>query len=251
MKPKLIEFLLKVKKDRLKKVKTETIQDRIDKLFSVYKRISGPRHQNSILPEPIEYIIMPEVSRFVLDPESTTTEDEQAMYHELFSKTSTFTSRWHMEKSYILCQKLPGVSPSINPSSGSLLLQQALSVFRCQFCDPDGKEGPIGWPRVLQHACSHRLRRGDYMYNHEQPLMCALAKYEKEPWNADCFAFHPPYQAAVKTVLLACGRDDMTTVVEMDQMDPRLECRRCYTNEGCLLMSWKTAVSSQLPFPLL
>lgn len=139
---------------------------------------------------------------------------------------------WLQSNTKKLLQLLPK-----HAASKSSILELATTFFRCHWC-----REPISYPRILVHDCLRRDHPGLEDYDDDELY---YANRSTKPWNFGGAQVTHDKDASnyAKDIITACGKKSASvSAATMDELDQRVECLRCISPRGRLVMRWKTAV---------
>ncbi|TFK69652.1 hypothetical protein BDN72DRAFT_897128 [Pluteus cervinus] len=152
---------------------------------------------------------------------------------------SLWTS-WKTEKDSQLLRIAQRAVPTFSPSD----LHLATTFFFCR--SGAHLDEPIGYPRILSHACLTKPRTDS-----GQPEDAFHTQLGHVPWNLhQLLEYHQPANAIARVVILACGaHPDYMTAKDMSELNPVLECLACSSSTSeRVFMNWRRAIIHGLKY---
>ncbi|KAJ7172194.1 hypothetical protein C8R46DRAFT_893686 [Mycena filopes] len=231
IKPKLVLLMQSVTEKMQRRKRKALLKNRQRLLLSILKQYSLERPIDEVHPRFIDVCVLPHIKAMLEDPsmDAYTTEES---FQEVIDDLPRLFAAWREEKTLSLLHLLPG-----GPDRDLLL--RATTYFRCASC----KE-PIAYPRILAHKCLSDLQHGHR--NRDDDLTVLCISLDSEPWNCDGkrVAYYPTAEASAHSVVRACGFDtEVTTVQDMDDVNPWIECVCCsHKVRGRAVFRWRKGV---------
>lgn len=258
--PTLVEFLSAEREKRLVIERNDALRDRYKLLNEVYEQHLASEAIDLIAP-PIADIARSDPFRALIND----TPFNVPLPAEEFTALAklhlpTLITDWRTAKDAELVAILQPHIPHTTARTEHLYL--ATTVFKCAYDTGRRRywysshecNEPLTYPRVLAHTCTslHDIS-GDRLAlsSDEPPLDAEMAAFyflKSMPWNhkyaGDRIAFSTEGAATARAVVEACGLDPaVTTVEDMNKLDPLVKCRTCSDSEkGRLIMRWMWAV---------
>jgi hypothetical protein len=241
----LIDILVVLKGKRLEAERRATLSKRQNIAFTLLKAYKLERPATDIIPGPADVCEMHEFKTIIEDTPYGVQVTEET-FRRAMARLPQLINEWRSAKDaelvHIMNDSVESEHSQSNGSDGEnnrKQLELATSLFQCKICC-----GTIPYPQILIHACTHDLR---YTWRHSDDPRCALwCNLLDEPWNigGEKIGIDNQAKPAGRLIVETCGLDpDTATAQEMDDLDPRLECVKCYSEmSGRLIMGWKMAV---------
>jgi hypothetical protein len=247
--PSVTEFFQQLRAERLERERCEILVKRTSKLRGLLNEYVLTRPLTEIIPEMADICGMQPFRELLLNYSNL-----EPDFIPLISKLPDLSEEWRQTKKRFLLELIStgtGRKSSGRRSYDMSTLDLATTYFSCARCTE-----PIAFPRILVHECmSHVYSNQDLPPDNELGEFAGLANVyqalQRIPWNVELKKIEFDLEASnvARDVVGACGMDSaVTTSVQMDSMDPRLECIRCFqatgsaTKKGRLVMSWRAAV---------
>ncbi|KAJ7047118.1 hypothetical protein C8F04DRAFT_1062745 [Mycena alexandri] len=229
-KPKLVALMQSVTEKMQRRKRKALLKNRQRFLLSILKQYNLGCPIDEINPRAVDICVLPHIKAILEDPSMDTYTTEE--HFQEVVDLPRLSSAWREEKTLSLLPLLPG-------GSNRDLLLRATTYFRCASCDE-----PIAYPRILAHACLSELQHGHRNRDDDITLLCV--RLDSEPWNYDGkrVAYYPAAEVSARSVLQGCGLDaGMTTVQDMDDVNPWIECVRCsHKVRGRAVFRWRKAI---------
>ena len=122
----------------------------------------------------------------------------------------------------------------------SFICREGLVIFDCSYNEY------LHYPSVLMHGCASS---GDFCgFEHGSVAHNLNMTFNESPWNqGGVIQFEPERMRILAAVVRLCGMDPRTTTrLQMDGLDPIIECVSCHsTRLGRATMKWWGVVSLQ------
>ena len=105
---------------------------------------------------------------------------------------------------------------------------------------------PLWYPRVLGHRCM--TKPTGFRLSTDRSIDLDILPWRRRKWTCNLIDIDEDASEAAEGVIAACGLDPtVATADDMDELDARLECLQCSTDEDnpChVVLGWRSAVSS-------
>ncbi|KAJ7744940.1 hypothetical protein DFH07DRAFT_19050 [Mycena maculata] len=233
MKAVLVELMEDVREKMQRKKRKSLLKKRQALLVSVLKNYTRERPIDEVNPSAIDVCVLIPRTTAMLEDSAPDTYTTAESFEDLMADFPSKTDAWRAAKTQDLLALIPG------PPRDHDFLRRATTFFRCADCNE-----PLGYPRVLAHACLSSLRHGHR--NREDDLALLCAAFGVEPWNhgGGRVEWHPTTSMSAEAVVRACGLStEMTTAQDMDDVGAWLECKRCaHKVRGRAVFRWRKAI---------
>jgi hypothetical protein len=245
IKQPLIEILQEFKEKRLMAERIVTLKKRQKIVVTLLKAYALEQPVAEVIPGPADVCNMNEF-KIIVEDAPNDVEIGKEDFKEAMDQLPRLIQEWRYAKdtelvSIINKNTAPDGIPlqKLHPKNDHKQLELTTTIFKCRFCYTS-----IAYPRILVHSCMHILRESYRDY--EDPRFILWRNMEDEPWNFGGNRVEIDSRAlpAAKVVLESCALDPATTTTkEMDDLDARFECLKCYDEKSKrLIMGWRTAV---------
>ncbi|KAJ7650256.1 hypothetical protein FB45DRAFT_887444 [Roridomyces roridus] len=234
IKAPLIEFLTQKKTSRLEQEKRNIIQKRRHLAVKAYSDFVASLPFGSITPPKYE-VLCTEPFRELIEDTSIHPHEEITLesFAEAISELPEFCTDWRESKD----EELVDILKEFKPKATEETLSLATTFFRIDG-DPRQEQEPIGYPRILVHRAAIPYHSNLFPTIGEMPSLASTI--HGGAWNANKM-IRPDLKASpnVRAVVRACNLDPkVTTVDEMDELNPVMECVTCASTAGRLVMRW-------------
>ncbi|KAG2141027.1 hypothetical protein DEU56DRAFT_796766 [Suillus clintonianus] len=256
--PKMVEFMGQMREFRIQQERKQQIRERqslVATIYSDWQREKG--YHRFLMPTAADLFRMPRVRNIAELPAhmTVTAEDFQPIREELFDMVDAWKRRtrddlrsdlpWQLDIPYwvdlsVDCEGL------------------AIAVFTCtewlceDISEPNDSPRYMYFPEYLHHRCN-RIRRRKW---DELDPANTLAMGQGYPgstvqreWSMDGLEIDKKASRTVRNILDACNLNwRETTVLQLDNLDPRLVCLKCSYGNLCdgerpmIVRSWRESV---------
>jgi hypothetical protein len=208
----MVAFMEEIRNKRIVKEKNKIMSLRCSFMKQTYANFVASQPLHAILPGVADYATMPELKAVLDDPdlEREVTVDEFKIGDD---KMLEFAAQWRDDKDKELLEILR--QSSVGASASKEMLSRATTLFNCKTCNV-----PISYPRILVHTCN-------FARSMEVPDPTnVFERLRAEPWNlgGDRVSFHEAAHKRAKHVLKALSLPPETTVDQMTETNPFVEC---------------------------
>jgi hypothetical protein len=247
MKPHLIR-LLNSKKRVVRKETIKLFRQRINELSQTVAEFY------SMAPKPL---VIPPIVHFAKKPPFVDIIKNMHTYsrpraQNLAPQISGITASWRESADNCLLHLMP---QTYKKGKGKKLsahhLKLATSFFKCHWC-----QEPISYPGILKHGCLIATERmdnpdkdeGQHVDSDVNSIWDQMKFWYGTEWNErnNEITFDGEASGFAQAIVKACGKaPNKTTFDEMNHIDARVECLRCFKkgpNSKRLVMNWTRAV---------
>ena len=200
------------------------------------------RAYGNVFPHLSDFTSSPEV-RKLLDIESE--EDVDVDFDSLAPAVPRMVSTWreNVRERLDECLRfwvLKTISPNALPQSQVSDLAVAHFLY-CMDCSKLILNQDV-MPAI--HKCRNNTL---YRQGCKDPYKEAMDRLEMKSWRPERYSIRPAF---IFPILRACGKDNLVTVQELDELDPRFICRmkRCKLSDPHTVYHWRDAVSTDNVF---
>lgn len=236
----IIDLMFELRDQRLAKECLAILAARCKVVGSLLELYKLGRPATDIIPNFADVCEMPEFWTIIRDTPLDILVTERT-FQSAMEQLPQLVDKWRDEKD---AELLRFIDPSASLEEDRGKLDLAITVFDCKECG-----NIITYPRILVHRCMTSIPllwrlRGTKMDN---PLCSLWKNCGYRPWNFGQNLITVTPRSQIEDIVKCCRMDPgATSVAQMDELDARLECRRCYMIDGPLIMGWRTAVSIAL-----
>jgi hypothetical protein len=233
-----------LKEKRLVAERLATLKKRQHLVRTLLKDYALERPADEVIPGPADVCSMDEFKTIIEDTPEDVEVSEQTFWPAM-ERLPQLIDEWRAAKDAELVRIINAAASDGSQSKESqsesdrAQLELATTIFQCTSC-----QRSISYPRILIHSCVHCLR--DAWRRPDDPTSKLWQNLDDEPWNSggDRVIIHKKGRPAARCVVMSCGLDpDTTTAQEMDNLDGRLSCLKCYKETlERWVMTWRTAV---------
>ncbi|KAF7311449.1 F-box domain-containing protein [Mycena kentingensis (nom. inval.)] len=210
------------------------IKTRQKNLITILKEYLAERPLDEVNPRAIDCCVIPDIKAMLLDPSKTAYASEDDFSGSI-PNLPRICEEWRVSKDRFLLSLLP-------PSQRTIpdILARATTFFSCTKCNE-----PIGYPRVLAHACLTQLGHGHRNRDGDDEEVQMYTNLDSEPWNVDGRELRhwPEAAASARMIVRMCDlNEEQTTAKDMDDVRAWVECLRCRSREGRTVFRWRKAI---------
>lgn len=222
-------FMENIKAERLEKARRDVVTNRRE-LFRKYLESSSLFSQIPVVEasqfEPIRDLI----EKSPVDYDLTTGD-----FEPFKCSLVAFSGDWAASKELPLLELVQTTSLAL-PKRDPAILKLATTFFRFDpFDEPIHSQDVFIHPSLFQRNWQPAVT-----------LQRLFQDFNQATWNlSNRLSFHEPAFSAAQAILVSCNVKPpyLITAAEMDQWNPLLECKSCYSKTlGRLVMTWKQAV---------
>ncbi|KDR85884.1 hypothetical protein GALMADRAFT_391017 [Galerina marginata CBS 339.88] len=244
----LIEHMEGLKRERLRRERQALLENCLPILKDIYENFILSQSVNSVFPTTTE-IFRHSLVQEVLDSATTTsTKDDFETIIPYLPHIVDWRKRKIDDQLRELITDACGTEYSFDPKT---VLQLATTMFSCEGCHQY-----LAHPRVIAHSCANgNWSQSSYRFSFSTQDVDEQACWDilgHRYWNS------LPYGKSLRTisfkqedwklmveVITACGFDPNTTsVLEMDEADPILECISCNDiRQGRAVQKWSAVMA--------
>ncbi|KAF7295468.1 F-box domain-containing protein [Mycena indigotica] len=232
--PTLSQLMQEITGKMERKKRKVLLKTRQRHFLEVLKSYLAERPFDEINPRAIDFCVMPSVKVILLDRSKTAYTSEES-FESLVADLPELSEDWRLAKMQHLLTLLPS-GESKNPT----ILERATTFFRCTECSE-----PIGYPRVLAHACLTTLGHGHRNRDEDDDEIQLYSNLDSEPWDVDGqrISYFPEAVASAVAIVRACELDVVrTTLQDMEDVRAWLECLSCRHKSGKSVFRWRKAI---------
>ncbi|KAJ6513301.1 hypothetical protein C8R45DRAFT_963164 [Mycena sanguinolenta] len=223
----LVEFLTGLKEERLVATRAKIIRERRLLAARAYNKWREALPPDTVYPAKID-VLLTEPFRVVIED----TPDEEELTEESFAAAISYLPEFSADWRQCKEKELVEIMRKIRPDSVEADLHLATTFFACSAYN---NAEPLRSSTILVHASATTIRYGEWDDDSVQRTL------GDEAWNAaGRVRIHEQAQRNARLVVEACGLDpDVTTSIEMNEINPALECLSCSDElHGRLVMRW-------------
>ncbi|KAI0692010.1 hypothetical protein C8T65DRAFT_670127 [Cerioporus squamosus] len=246
----VLEYMEKVRAERLEAEYTARIQDRLPFLKTVLFEYVHSQWLLDRGNEPVTYASVPDCALFSEVRAILADSSEDATKESIISKLAdiipTVTAQWMEERKTEYRSLARAALGDSDGARAPEVLDLAIVAFKCSYCSPSHASN-LQFPQILHHGCLRQTTRTACSDPYERAVSAVSCSYynpsaEKLYLNIKTMSV-PTKFAVRREVVEACGLNpDTATVAEMDACEARLRCRLCATLAKQEIHSWRTAI---------
>ena len=256
IKDEMIEYMQKLRNHRLHEERKTIIKTRRKTGVSVLRKYKLTHYDGDIMPTAPDFFDQEEVKSIIESPSDVPIDANS--FKDVAGNLGSWIAEWRAGIKLSLAQRcaidnLPVVH---QPGDSDSRLQLALSVFKCtkDHCNQDDdlveKCSEFQWfPQFLHHRCNRigPIRYGEDNFNDSTLILGDGYKHvHRTLFSIEGLQFSAAASRVVRSIILACGWNPETmTVVQMDELDPRLFCLECKDRdrfESVKVFTWRRMV---------
>lgn len=287
----MVEYMEKMKTNRLERERQQLIVRRKLPAINIlrdYKISHLP--WSELMPEPIDFCNFPEIRAVLELPNEV--DVQESTFDDVIPLLPTLLADWaqgiqakmtkvaqHVPKSSHVSSSPDSSDDPNENSENSAIMNLATTVFRCNDCysswwwpgveesdstssseDDNDLMSPLAsnysellfYPKVMGHRClTHAI---DFPWNNSDPSVVLDSDLLiRRQWSKTCLTVDKTAGTSMADMIKTCGLDPIiTTVHDMDELDPLLGCPMCATwadfsvpNAEVKVFGWRAAVSEQ------
>ncbi|KAJ7074152.1 hypothetical protein C8F01DRAFT_1099429 [Mycena amicta] len=235
VKPTLVQLMQQITGKMERRKRKALLEARQRHLLAVLKDYLAERPLDEINPRAIDFCFMTPIKAMLLDPSKVAYTSEES-FDILRLDLPQLSEDWRLSKMQYLLGLLPPTQ-----SKNTTILERATTFFRCAECNE-----PIGYPRILAHACLTILGHGHRNRDESDEDVQLYTNLDSEPWDLEerRVSHFPEAVASAVSVVRACGLDEeRTTVQDMEDVRSWLECLACrHKTRGKAVFRWRKAI---------
>lgn len=243
---------------RLAKERDAVLRKRYALLIDAYRDYISTQAIDTVFPPVVDIAITKVFQSLIVDTPENEILTEEDFVRVVVAQLPIIMQDWRKAKDDELVEILKKHVPDATVSH----LHLATTVFKCDaigFYSTCCNE-PLTYPRVFAHRCTSSYDVSTPSVGESlamtwcdtpgvPPVDKSLLPFwylHAVPWNmgGDRISFSEVGSRNAKAAVKACGLNpDVTTVEDMNSLDPMLECRSCYNEyNGRVVMRWTQTV---------
>ena len=236
--PEIVDHLVNnVRPLRQKEECRQVFEKRIPLLQEAVKAFS--RSFNGIFPLSGDFALLPEIKTLV-DPsndEDLTIESFESLKSELPNIVSRWKAKYDEDLDVFLKSRVEDIPMHVQAKDLALA-----HLFRCRECR--GVFSTSNISAVLHNCYNGFYSSASWTFKREAGDDAYKQALSRFALDLASFSFFSVADLYVLPLLQACGKGRLTTVKDMDDLNPRLTCTVCWSEPGVrTIYTWRDAVS--------